>query len=188
MAAVGDLHALRDQPFELLREMERRARSAVSGQGTGGGLPQEWVGVGFRLGGEQFVASRDEVREVLMVPEVRTRVPGTQRWLLGVANVRGHLLPLIDLKMLLGGGRTMVDRSSRVICVNHREIPAGLVVEEVSGFRRFVDGEYTDTAPPTIARCEQYLSGAFRRNSGVWPVFDLRALVESEAFLQAAAS
>ena len=188
MAAIGELHALREQPFELLREMERRARSAVSGQGGAAGLPTEWVGVGFRIGGEQFVASRDEVREVLMVPDERTRVPASKRWLLGIANVRGHLLPLIDLKQLLGGGRTAVDRNSRVICVNHREIPAGLVVEEVSGFRRFVDGEYTDSSPPTIARCERYISGAFRRDASVWPVFDLRALIESDQFLQAADS
>ncbi len=149
-------------------------------------MPAEWVGVGFRLGAENFVASRDEVREVLMVPETITRVPGTSSWLLGIANIRGHLLPLIDVRMLLGSGRSNIDRESRVISVNHREIPAGLLVDEVSGFRRFVDGEYSQRAPQTLLRCEQYLSGSFRRGVDSWPVFELKTLIESDQFLQAA--
>ena len=186
MTEIGDLRALREQPFELLREMERRSRAAVSGHSAGSALPTEWVGVGFRIGGENFVASRDEVREVLMVPDSITRIPATKRWMLGVANIRGHLLPLVDLRMLLGSGRTTIDRNARVISVNHREMSAGFVVEEVSGFRRFVDGEYSDMRPATVARCEQYLSGVFRRGDKSWPVFDFQALVESEQFLHAA--
>ena len=49
--------------------------------------------------------------------------------------------------------------------VNHREIPAGLLVDEVLGFRRFAEGEFSGDAPPTVARCERYLAGAFRRAS-----------------------
>ena len=100
-----ELAALVEQPFELLQELERRSRSAIAGQGTGD-LTAEWVGIGFRIGQEQFVANRDEVREVLMLPESMTRVPGARRWMLGIANLRGHLLPLIDVKMMLGTGRT----------------------------------------------------------------------------------
>ena len=96
-------------------------------------MPDEWVGVGFRIGEEQFVANREQVREVLMLPESMTRVPGANRWMLGIANLRGHLLPLVDLKLMLGSGRTTLRRTTRVISVNHREVPAGLVVDEVLG-------------------------------------------------------
>ena len=41
-----------------------------------------------------------------MLPDATTRVPGSHRWLLGIANLRGHLLPLVDVKLLLGSGRT----------------------------------------------------------------------------------
>ena len=40
--------------------------------------------------------------------------------------------------------------------VNHRDVPAGLLVDEVLGFRRFTDGEFSGNAPPTIVRCERY--------------------------------
>ena len=186
MNAATELRALVEQPFELLREIERRSRAAVAGKGAGD-LSDEWVGIGFSIGQEGFVADREQVREVLMLPETMTRVPGAKRWLLGIANLRGHLLPLIDLKMFLGGGRTSLRRATRVISVNHREIPAGIVVDEVQGFRRFMEGEYADKAPQTAVRCDRYLQGAYERGPDAWPVFDFYNLLESSTFLQAAA-
>jgi twitching motility protein PilI len=186
MSESADLAALVEQPFELLQEIERRSRAVHAGQGAGAATA-EWVGVGFRIGEEQFVASRDEVREVLMLPDTITRVPGANRWLLGIANLRGHLLPLIDAKLLLGSGRTTLRRTTRVISVNHREVPAGLVVDEVLGFRRFMDHEFTNEVAETIVRCDRFLGGTYQRGEESWPVFNLFDLVESNMFLQAAA-
>lgn len=186
MSSSTELADLIEQPFELLQELERRSRAAIAGKGTDE-LSAEWVGIGFRIGQERFVASRDEVREVLKLPESITRVPGSKRWMLGIANLRGQLLPLIDVQMLLGTGRTSLRRMTRVISVNHREVPAGLVVDEVLGFRRFMDSEHVDEWPPTVVRCDRYLDGAYRRGPDTWPVFGLRDLVESNTFLQAAA-
>ena len=186
MSSSTELADLIEQPFELLQELERRSRAAIAGKGTDE-LSAEWVGIGFRIGQEQFVASRDEVREVLMLPESITRVPGGKRWMLGIANLRGHLLPLVDVKLLLGTGRTSLRRMTRVISVNRREIPAGLVVDEVLGFRRFMDNEHVDEWPATVVRCDRYLSGAYQRGPDTWPVFGLFDLIESSTFLQAAA-
>ena len=137
--------------------------------------------------GHDVVASREQVREVLMLPDAMTRVPGARRWLLGIANLRGHLLPLVDLKLLLGSGRTTLRRTTRVISVNHREVPAGIVVDEVLGFRRFMDHEFANEAAETIVRCDRFLGGTFQRGDESWPVFNLFDLVESNMFLQAAA-
>ncbi len=186
MAATPDLASLVEQPFELLQEIERRSRAAYSGDAAGG-MPAEWVGVGFRIGEQQFVANREQVREVLILPETMTRVPGAQRWLLGIANLRGHLLPLIDVKLLLGGGRTSLRRTARVVSVNHREIPAGLVVDEVIGFRRFMDHEFKAESPELAVRCERFVAGAYARGEDNWPILNLFEFVESNLFLQAAA-
>lgn len=186
MGNSANLAALVEQPFELLRAMEMQSRAAHSGHGAGV-MPEEWVGVGFRIGEEQFLAGRDQVREVLMLPDSITRVPGAHRWLLGIANLRGHLLPLVDLKLLLGSGRTSLRRTTRVISVNHREVPAGIVVDEVLGFRRFTDHEYSKDTPKTIVRCERFLDGMYQRGEDSWPVFNLFDLVESNMFLQASA-
>jgi twitching motility protein PilI len=186
MQPDASLRALRDRPFELLLALEQRARAAAAGA-RDGAAAQEWIGVAFRMGGETFLVERDEAREVMGVPAPITRVPGARGWIMGLANVRGQLLPVIDLKQYFGSGETVAGRNTRVIVVNHREIPAGLVVDEVLGFRRFADKEFNADAPPTLIRCEHYLAGSFRRGSEAWPVLSLRSLVESPAFLQGSA-
>lgn len=181
-----DLRSLREQPFDLLRELERRTRAAITG--TSGEEPagEEWVGIGIRLGHERFVVPRDEVREVLMVPPAVTRVPGAKPWVRGLANVRGHLLPISDLRSFLGATPDPQDRSARVLVLASPEFAVGLVVDEVYGFRRFMDREHSGDIPATVARCDSYLSGAFRRGLEVWPVFQMARLLASRAFQNAA--
>lgn len=187
MADEVPLKSLRDRPFELLAELERRGRAVsaqVSQEGTAG---REWVGVALRMAGDLYLVAREETREVLGLPPALTRVPGAKPWIKGLANVRGQLLPVVDLRQFLGSGTTPVTRNTRVVVVNHREIPAGLLVDEVLGFRRFAEGEFSGDAPPTVARCDRYLAGAFRRAHEQWPVLSLRSVLESSAFSEAAA-
>ena len=180
------LRSLRDRPFELLKELEKRSRTVTAGSPTDAAAGREWVGVAFRMGGETFLIAREETREVLGYPTVITRIPGAKSWVKGLANVRGSLLPMLDLKQFLGSGATHPGRNTRIVVVNHREIPAGLIVDEVLGFRRFAESEFDPEAPPTVIRCDSYLAGAFRRGGEVWPVISLKSLVESQSFLQAA--
>jgi len=179
----SSLRELTGSPFDLLREMEHRGRRAAAD--SLGQQEHEWVGLAFRLGEEIFVAAREEVREVLVYPDQITRVPGSKDWVTGLSNVRGQLLPIIDLKAFLGGAVARPDRETRVVVVNHRDVPAGLVVDEVMGFRRFPGDQRGGKAPDTVLRCERYLRGAFRQDSDTLPVFDLAGLVESPQFLKA---
>ena len=181
------LKSLRDRPFELLAELERRGRVVAAQTGQETAAEREWVGVALRMAGELYLVAREETREVLGMPAALTRVPGAKNWLKGLANVRGQLLPILDLRQFLGSGVTPTTRNTRIIVVNHREIPAGLMVDEVLGFRRFPEAEFSGDAPPTLVRCENYLAGAFRRSQEHWPVLSLRSLVESPAFQDAAA-
>jgi twitching motility protein PilI len=181
------LRSLRDRPFELLAELERRGRAVSANTSTDSGQAGEWVGVALRMAGELYLVAREEAREVLGLPVALTRVPGAKSWVLGLANIRGQLLPIIDLRAFLGSGPTPPSRNTRVIVVNHREIPAGLLVDEVLGFRRFADAEFTAEVPPTVVRCEQYIAGSFRRGTEQWPVIGLRSLLEDPPFSGASA-
>ena len=185
--AEGGLRGLRDRPFELLKELEKRSRgNANAGVAADGSAGQEWVGIAFKMGGETFLVAREETREVLGFPAVLTRIPGAKPWVKGLANIRGQLLPMLDLRQFLGSGPTNLGRNTRIVVANHRDIPAGLMVDEVLGFRRFAEAEFNAEAPPTVVRCDNYLAGAFRRGGDVWPVLSLKSLVESQSFLQAA--
>ncbi len=185
-AGDSSLRSLRDRPFELLKELERRSRTVATANPPAAESGREWVGVACRMGGETFLIAREETREVLGYPAAITRIPGAKSWVRGLANVRGALLPMLDLRQFLGSGATTPGRNTRVVMVNHREIPAGLIVDEVLGFRRFAESEFNAEAPPTVIRCDMYLAGAFRRGGEVWPVLSLKSLVESQSFLQAA--
>jgi twitching motility protein PilI len=179
--SAEQLRTLADRPFELLLELERLTRAAIADQ-TEEAVEQEWVGIGFRLSGERFLIDRRQVREVMTYPGKITRVPGSKRWVAGLASVRGQLVPVYDLKAFLGGGVSVPDRATRILVANNRDVPAALIVDEVLGFRRFASKEYTGEWAPTILRCDRYMAGAYRRSSEVWPVFDLQALLEHAQF------
>ena len=179
------LRDLRERPFELLAALDRRGRAATSQPADQ--AAREWVGIALRLAGELYLVAREETREVLAMPPQLTRIPGAKPWIRGLANVHGTLLPIIDLRQYLGGGPTPQSRQTRVLVANHRDVPAGFLVDEVLGFRRFADAEFSGTAPQTLLGCDNYLAGAFRRGAEQWPVLSLRLLVENPGFLDAAA-
>lgn len=181
-----DLRDLVDRPYELLLAMEQRAHAAIASREGGEGKQREWIGVGFRLGKDRFVTDRTDVKEVLSFPELLTRVPGAKSWLRGIANVRGQLITIVDLKAFLGGGFSMPDRQARVLVSASREVPTGILVDEVVGFERFDAADRgRDVVKPAI-RCERYLDGSYRRGAEAWPYFRIPKLLADEAFLDAA--
>lgn len=180
------LRELRDDPFELLREMEARSRL---GQAAAGGevAAAEWVGIAFRLGEERFLVQRGQVREVMMLPSQMAAVPGTRSWIAGLANLRGQLLPVIDLREFLGAGNTKHGRSARVLVAENGDLLVGILVDEVFGFRRFSQTEFVPEPPELKLRCERYLEGACVRGADSWGVFSMEKLLTAAEFQQAAA-
>jgi twitching motility protein PilI len=184
--AVPDLSAYRDDPFRLLLEMQRRAREARIGQGDEAAHGREWSGVAVRVGDLQLLAPRADVAEVMMPPQL-TRVPGAQPWLRGLAQLRGQLLPLTDLRAFLLDEPPAALSAARVLVPSHHQIPTGLVVDEVYGFRQFTESQRRDIAPATLpGRVGDYVDTGFQLDEEVWPVLQLRELIESERFLDPA--
>jgi twitching motility protein PilI len=184
---VESLQELCDRPMELLAELERRGRAATASPGVPAAYGQEWVGVALRLAGELYLIARDEVREVLTVPAPLTRVPGAPRWIRGIASVRGQILPIIDLRDFLGGGASPEGRNTRIVVAASREVPAGLIVDEVQGFRRFTETDFSADLPATAISGAQFLAGSFPQTGQSVPVLSLRKLLEDPQFLGASA-
>lgn len=181
------LEDLISDPFELLLELERRARDAISSRKGKDEATEEWVGVAFRLGTHRFVTARAAVREVLPAPDHVARIPGSKSWLRGIANVRGQLLTIADLKSFLGAGQTHADRKARMLLLASREVPSALLVDEVLGFRRFATSDFSPDSPDSEIRCEQYLGGVWHSGDETYPLFDLGRLLEDPNFLNAGA-
>ena len=179
------LEALIDEPFKLLLAIEQRARDAVARRQGANAAVEEWIGVAFRLGNERFVTARADVREVLPLPEQQTRVPGAKPWLRGIADVRGQLLTIVDLKAFLGAGPMHADRKARMLMLASREVPTSVIVDEVLGFRRFATADFSEESPATEVRCEHYLAGSFGREAERFPLFDMQRLLKDRVSLAA---
>lgn len=146
----------------------------------------EWQGLGFQLGGIRLVAPLGEVTEILQVPRM-THLPGTCEWVIGVANIRGRLLPLIDTHRYLGLTATVSRNQWRVLVIEAEEMVVGLVVEQSHGMQYFVEDNFEPTAPSDVESITPYVSGAYRHGGRVFYVASLKSLIRDERFFEVAA-
>jgi len=115
--------------------------------GSSNGLPHkqekgsEWSGIAFRVANASLVVALGEVVEILEFPDI-TFVPMTRPWVRGMANVRGSLLPVIDLNGYLNGSATKTTIRTRVLVIDHIDVFTGLVVDEVLGSSHFIHDEF----------------------------------------------
>jgi purine-binding chemotaxis protein CheW len=98
-----------------------------------------------RLGGGRYAVRATDVAEVMPLP-VLTRVPGTPRWVRGVANWRGHVLPVVDLRPVLGVAEPALPSSARVIVLHVADVEVGILAEAVDGLLEVPDRP--GAAPP----------------------------------------
>ena len=78
--------------------------------------------VGFSVLGDNYVMPLNELSEVLDVPEC-TKLPRVKSWVRGLANVRGRLLPIIDLADFFGGSLAGAVRDRRVLVLEIGRCP-----------------------------------------------------------------
>jgi len=172
-------------PFDLLLDLERRTLKLSADLPRLDEVQKEWVGVGFRIGDSKLIASMSDVKEILDVPEF-TLVPGVKSWIVGVANVRGSLLPIMDMKGFLLGDDMKKRHKGRVIVIDYMGFNTGLIVEEVYGMRHFREGDTTDEVPEVHANLSPYIERAFKQEEEHWPVFSFNVMTQDERFLHAA--
>src|SRR3546814_7492965 len=108
-------------------------------------------GVGFRLGARHLLVGFDEVVEIIPLPAT-TPVPGAASWMLGVANVRGTLLPIVDLKQFMDGERTALHESTRVLVVRQAGGNVAVLIDELYGQRTFNDEDAIETDESEASR------------------------------------
>lgn len=128
-----------------------------------------------RLGDGRFAAELEAVAEVGRVPAV-TRVPGAPGWLAGVANWRGRLLPVLDLRTLLGAPDTRLGSAARLLVLSLDGISAGLVVDSVEGTGT-LDGGIEDFPAALADRGSFLLAGQVPSVDGPIAVLDISAVL-----------
>lgn len=172
--------------YALLQDIDLRSRTKALGLPQQIEVRQTWSGVGFRLGDVHLLSKLEEVDEILVSPEM-TRVPSALSWVKGIANIRGMLLPIMDLRDFIDGEAIKAGRKTRVILIKKGELVSGLMVDEVFGMRHFFEEERTENVPESSDNLKKYLQGAFRKGNMHWGIFDMDNLAEDPGFLQVAA-
>lgn len=173
-------------PFEQLAALEAKCRSNAPGLPSQEETREEWTGVMFRLGGYQLLAPMSQVNEIVSLPDV-ARVPGVKSWVMGLANMRGNLLPVMDLQGFLFDEPSTADPKTRRLLVIDRDgLYAGLLVDAVLGMKHFWKDEQAEELPQLDGRLQSFVDVSYSRLGEHYAVFSLERLAESQAFMDVA--
>lgn len=120
------------------------ALSAVSGQSAGSPTVRMAI---ISLGGEQFTIDLQHVREVFVVESI-TPVPAMPSGLVGVTNLRGTVVPLLDLRQMFGLGTEIALRYAVVL--KHGTWQVGVLVDSVPEIRTLTKDQFMPAPAGTV--------------------------------------
>lgn len=169
--------------------MKPTGETAPSGSDSGSDPARPVAGSRYcviALGEESLAIDLGQVREVFRLESI-TPVPGMPPSLVGVANLRGTVVPLADLRPSLGVPSFSVPRYAVVLRQGARQI--GILIEEVPEIRTIQPDDFLDTSLGEKTQHRPFLSGRLKmegRTSGLVEVSRLLAMVEGTIDQQAA--
>jgi twitching motility protein PilI len=177
--------AMQIDPVSILKQIEDRCRHSATGLPQNAESRRQWSGVVFRLAYSRMAAAMGEVVEILTYPEL-TVIPYTRSWVRGIANIRGRLLPVIDMNGFMHGRLTPIDRRTRVMVAECGGVYSGLVVDEVMGLKHFPEEAIVAEPGGIDEALRPYVHRGFSIEGEHWGIFSLAKLIESPQFLQTA--
>ena len=150
-----------------MSQKEQKAADSVS----------QWVT--FRLGDEIYGIDVLQVQEVLRIAEI-SPVPGSPDYVLGIINLRGNVVTVIDARSRFGLPPRENDDASRIIVVDAYEKVVGLLVDNVSEVA-YVPNSKIEMAPNVGAdEGHKFVSGVSNRDDELLIMVDLAKLINSE--------
>jgi purine-binding chemotaxis protein CheW len=135
--------------------------------------------VSFNIGEEEFGVDILKVQEINRMVDV-TRVPNTPEYVDGVINLRGKVIPIIDLRRRFGMARKEKDKNSRIIVVELSGKVLGFVVDAVSEVLR-IKKSVSEPPPPIIAGIDaEYITAIAKLENRLLILLDLERVLTTE--------
>lgn len=136
----------------------------------------------FHLAEQEYGVLLRCVREIVPLSPI-TQVPTLNSCMRGVTNLRGRVLPVVDLRDRLGLAVTP-DHPRKCIIVtdlrpDKRDCPASLLVDSVAGLSRFCPEHVTETTQLGVGPEARFLYGVARRDPCITFLLDLEAVLAS---------
>ncbi|MBT8140608.1 MAG: chemotaxis protein CheW [Gammaproteobacteria bacterium] len=172
-------------PALLLRQLADKSREVSEQRATKQDLTNAWSGVGFSLCGETVVAPMGEVVEIITVPRY-TLVPAVKPWMLGIANVRGRLLPIVDTEAFFGNKLAGHKSNYRVLIVETSHIYVGLVVSKVYGLQHLDEASLKTLGKSADLPFAGFADAYSEQEDGTWYRVSPSRLVTDSDFSDAA--
>ena len=121
--------------------------------------------VSFKIENEEFGVNIEEVQEIIRLPEI-TRVPQAPFFVEGVINLRGNIIPVIDLRKRFDLEATKKTNATRIVVTNVDNKTTGIIVDSVSEVLR-LPKDAIEPPPPIVADIEaKYLRGIGKLDDG----------------------
>lgn len=135
--------------------------------------------VSFTIGSEEFGVDILKVQEINRMTAI-TRVPNAPQYVEGVINLRGKIIPIIDLRKRLGASAGDYDKDTRIIVVELATKIMGFIVDSVSEVRR-IPMSITERPPAMIAGIRgDYITAIAKLDDRLLILLDLEKILNSE--------
>ncbi len=134
--------------------------------------------VTFKLGTEEFGVDILKVQEINKMMSI-TKIPNAPAFIEGVINLRGKIIPIVDLRKRLGFREKPYDKSTRIIVVELEGLVLGFIVDSVSEVLRIP--ENTIEPPPSmVAGIEsEYIEGVGKLDDRLLILLELKKIFSS---------
>jgi purine-binding chemotaxis protein CheW len=135
--------------------------------------------VGFQIDGQQYAFRIEQIQEIVILDQL-TQTPQVADYVEGVTNLRGAIIPIINLRKLFGLDPQPTDGDTRTIVVNVGERTMGCTVDMVSQVLRIPE-ESIQPAPDTVtADGANYISGFAKLDDNLVILLDIDELLNPE--------
>ncbi|GAB7078464.1 chemotaxis protein CheW [Megalodesulfovibrio paquesii] len=135
--------------------------------------------VTFSIGDEEFGVDILKVQEIIRTMEI-TKVPRAPEFVEGVINLRGKVIPILDLRKRFGLSSREHDKHTRIIVIEINNMIVGFVVDSVSEVLR-IPASTVEPPPPVVAGLEsEYISGVGKLEDRLLILLDLDRLLSRE--------
>lgn len=135
--------------------------------------------VSFHLGSEEYGVDISQVQEIIRMVEI-THVPRAPHFMEGVINLRGQLIPIIDLRMRFGMSRAEHTKSTRIVVTEIGSKKVGIIVDSVSEVLN-IPLEQVEDAPDMIAGVgTEYIQGVGKVNERLIILLDLTMVITGD--------
>jgi len=135
--------------------------------------------VSFNLGKEEYGVDISQVQEIIRMVEI-THVPRAPHFMEGVINLRGQLIPIIDLRTRFSMPRALLTKSTRIVVTEIGNKRVGLIVDSVSEVLN-IPIEQVEEAPDMIAGAgTEYIQGVGKVNDRLIILLDLTMVMSGD--------